>query len=267
MKHIALERDGAVAIINLCTGGVPFLTNPMCAELEAALIDLGKDNSVRAVVLTGSQPGLFVMHYSVAELVSLSDTLRSSGFKPDETRAYEAGAFDKVLQQLEAMSKPTIAAINGDCMGGAFEMSLACDVRLAEDAVYRIGLPEITIAILPGGGGTQRLTKLVGLDRALDHMLRGEPISPRAAYEKGFVTEIVAGPVLPAAITRAKRYAAQDPRAAAYIKRLAHLASKASLEEGLKLERNLFLDLTARDEAHRLMTDYEAGRVRFETAR
>jgi enoyl-CoA hydratase/carnithine racemase len=72
---------------------------------------------------------------------------------------------------------------------------------------------------------------------------------------------------LPAAIARAKRYAAQDPRAAAHIKRLAHFARRSSLEEGLKLERNLFLDLAVRDEAHRLMSDYVAGRVRFEGAR
>lgn len=263
MKHIALERDGKVAIIKLCTGGVPFLTNPMCQELDALTDQLASDDDVRAVVLTGANPGLFVMHYSVAELIALSDNLRAAKFEPSDNLHYEPGAFDRVLARLESMPKPTIAAINGDCMGGAFEMSLACDVRFAQDGNFRIGLPEITIAILPGGGGTQRLPRLVGLDRALDHMLKGEPESPRTALAKGFVTEVTDGAVLPVALERAKKYAAQDPRASAHIKRLAHVARQSNLEDGLKLERNLFLDLTVRDEAHRLMTAYEAGQVKF----
>jgi len=91
------------------------------------------------------------------------------------------------------MTTPTIAAINGNCLGAGFEFTLCCDLRIAEDGPYRIGLPEVTVGILPGGGGTQRLPRLIGMPRALEYMLLGRTFNPREAATLGLVNEIAPG--------------------------------------------------------------------------
>ncbi|MBI1239719.1 MAG: hypothetical protein GC199_10315 [Alphaproteobacteria bacterium] len=266
MKHIETRREGAVAVVRLCTGGIKFMTNPMCEELAGEIASLGADDKVRAVIFTGGIPGVFITHYSVAELIVMGEQARAAGVKPGESDPFNPGAFDQVLANVRAMPKPAIAAINGDCMGGGLEFALHCDVRLAAPGEYRIGLPEAGIAILPGGGGTQMLPRTIPFDRALDHMWRADPVTPARAAALGIVTELVEGDVLAAARERAALYMRRDPRALAHIKRLANAARALPYEEGRRLERNLFLDLLVRDEGIAAMTAYEAGEIAFKTA-
>ena len=218
------------------------------------------DPAVRAVVITGGLPGVFVRHYSVHELGALSAQLRAQGVRVDTASTIPERALDLVFRRIETMNKPVIAAINGTAMGGGFELTLACDIRIAEDGPYSLGLPEVNIGILPGAGGTQKLSRLVGVARALEMTLRGRTVSPQEALSLGIVHEVApAGQVLARALMIAEELAEKAPLAVAHIKRLVRMSAETPLREGLALERTLFLDLLVSDDALRLMTEMNDG--------
>src|SRR5258705_2692860 len=156
------------------------------------------------------------------------------------------------------MPKPVIAAISGTAMGGAFEFTLACDIRIAQLGDFQIGLPEINIGILPGGGGTQRLPRTIGTAGALMHIVMGVTLSPLEAAQKGLVHEAVPGKALDRALEIAQRLATQAPQSVRYIKRLVRSAMETPLDRGLQLEYNLFMDLCGSHEAIERMRKYES---------
>ncbi len=159
------------------------------------------------------------------------------------------------------MPKPVIAAISGTALAGAFEFTLACDFRIAEDGDYKIGLPESNIGLLPGAGGTQRLPRTVGMPAALVHVLMGEALTPREAERKGFVHETVKGKAIDRAMEIAQRLALHPAQSLAYIKRLVRNATETPLADGLALERNLFMKLAVSDTALARMRDYEGQNI------
>ena len=159
------------------------------------------------------------------------------GWKLDEDAPYKPSGFANALHAAERMPKPVIAAISGTAMGGAFELALACDIRIAQLGDFRIGLPEINIGILPGGGGTQRLPRTIGTAAALMHILMGETLSPQQAAQKGFVHEAVAGSALDRAMQIARRLVTHTP-SVRHIKRLVRGAAEMPLDRGLQLESN-----------------------------
>jgi enoyl-CoA hydratase len=146
-------------------------------------------------------------------------------------------------------------------MGGGFEFTLACDIRIAQKGEFQIGLPEINVGILPGGGGTQRLPRTIGTAAALMHILMGVTVTPEVAAQKGFVHEAVDGKALDRAMEIARRLATHTPESVRYIKRLVRNAVATPLDEGLQLERNLFMALCGGDEALNRMKNYEASRA------
>jgi enoyl-CoA hydratase len=233
----------------------------MCDTLFEALSALAEDKSVRVVVVTGGAPGYFVRHYSVDALVRLGEQVRASGREWHEDAPYNAGSFDKAITLCETMPKPVIAAISGTCMGGGFEFTLGCDIRIAQAGAFQLGQPEINIGILPGGGGTQRLPRAIGTAAALMHILMGVTLSPKEAERRGFVHECVDGEALDRALEIARRLATHTPESVAYIKRLVRGAVQTPLAEGLKLERNLFIKLCTSEPALERMRAYEAQRV------
>jgi enoyl-CoA hydratase len=158
----------------------------------------------------------------------------------------------------ESMPKPVIAAISGTCLAGAFEFALSCDLRIAEDGDYQIGLPEAMVGLLPGAGGTQRLPRTIGTAAALMHILMGVTLSPRDAERKGLVHETVNGKALDRAMEIAKHLAKHEQQSVASIKRLVRNATAMPLAEGLTLERNLFLKLAISDSALERMREYDA---------
>jgi len=253
---LSTRTEDGIAVVTLGGPARIFLDREMCDALHEALTALENDESVRVVVLTGGAPGYFVRHYSVAELVKLAGKLKGMGWKLDEDAPYKPGSFAKALHAAERMPQPVIAAMSGTAMGGAFELALACDIRIAQLGDYRIGLPEINIGILPGGGGTQRLPRTVGTAAALMHILMGETLSPQQAAQKGFVHEAVAGNALDRAMEIARRLATHTPQSVRHIKRLVRGAAEMPLDRGLQLESNLFLDLCGSDDAIARMQKY-----------
>jgi enoyl-CoA hydratase len=236
-----------------------FFDPEMSDALFETLNALAVDDKVRVVIVTGGAPGYFVRHYSVAELVALGERLKGQDWP--ETAPYQAGSFDKAMQLAETMGKPVIAAISGSAMGGGFEFTLACDIRIAQEGDFQIGLPEINVGILPGGGGTQRLPRTIGTANALMHILMGVTLNPTDAAAKGLVHECVRGKALDRAVEIAKRMATHTPESVRYIKRLVRSATATPLEQGLALERNLFMKLCIGEPAIERMKAYEAQRI------
>ena len=259
MARIQIESRGNIAVVRFTNAPHGFMDRIMVRELNEAVAALAQDAAMRAIVFTGGVPGIFIQHYDVGELAALAGQLRAKGMRFSDQRLSPDTEVGKLLRLLTTMDKPTIAAINGNAMGGGFEFCLACDLRIAEAGPFSLGLPEINIGILPGAGGTQRLARLVGSARAAELILRGRIVSPQEAAALGMVHECVAGPALERALVLAAELAAKSPRAFAHIKRLVRAAADTTLEEGLALERTLFLDLLVSDDAQPLLQQTAAG--------
>ena len=211
------------------------------------------DPGIRAVILTGGMSGKFITHYSVEELAALAanhELMRALGLGLNH-------GYHELLRSLRDLAKPVIAAMNGDTMGGGFELSLSCDVRIASAGDHRIGLPEATLGILPGGSGTQRLSRLLGAGRALDFILRGRICRPEEALELGLVHEI-APDALARARALAEGFAELSPVALAEIKRAVYRGSDAPLDAGLAIESESFMATMFSKEGLETMRAYVA---------
>ena len=252
--------DG-IAVITLGSAKRIYFDEEMGDALTTALDGFAGDAKVRVVVVTGGAPGYFIRHYSIAALIRLAESLRTSGREWPENATYNSGFLDKAIALCESMPKPVIAAISGTALAGGFEFALACDLRIAEDGDYLIGLPEANLGILPGAGGTQRLPRTIGTPAALMHILMGVALTPREAERRGLVHETVSGKALDRAMQIAHRLSLHPPEAVAYIKRLVRNATETPLAEGLALERNLFLKLCISEPALARMRSYEEENV------
>ena len=221
------------------------------AEELAALIESWADPDVRAVVLTGGVAGKFITHYSVEELHALAsdrEAMRAVG--TSLTVAYHG-----LLKALEDLPKPVVVAMNGDAMGGGFELCLSCDIRIAGSGDHRFGLPEVKFGIMPGGSGTQRLSRLIGEGRAIEFILRGRVVPPALALELGLVHE-VADDALARAKTVAAELVQQPPLAMARIKHAVYRGSDTHLEAGLAIEDADFLQTMLSDDGLAAMQAY-----------
>jgi enoyl-CoA hydratase len=178
---LIVERDGAVAVVTINRPAVLNALNALTiAEIERTMIVLRDDPSVRAVVLTGAGEKAFVAGADIKELHTLS---------PVAGHAY-ARAGQRVFDLIEHLGKPVVAAINGFALGGGCELAMACTLRLAADTA-RLGLPEVKLGVIPGFGGTQRLSRLVGKGVASYLILTGDPIDAQEAWRIGLVNRVV----------------------------------------------------------------------------
>ena len=252
--------DG-IALITLGSAERIYFDAEMGDALTEALDGFAGDANVRVVVVTGGAPGYFIRHFCIAALIEIAESLRASGRKWPDDATYNGGFFDKAIALCETMPKPVIAAISGTALAGAFEFTLACDLRIAEDGDYLIGLPEANLGLVPGAGGTQRLPRAIGTAAALIHILMGDPLTPREAERKGLVHETVSGKALDRAIEIARRLSAFPSESIACIKRLVRNATETPLAQGLALERNLFLKLCISDPAIARMRSYEGANI------
>src|ERR687885_358372 len=182
-EFVQVEQDGAVAVITIDNPPVNALSAQLLEELEAEVDRLDADAQTRAIVIRGGGDRAFVAGADIKEFPSLRERASGDG---------SPRGIQKIGARLERCRKPVVAAIHGFCLGGGLELAMACDLRVAaEDS--QLGQPEIKLGLIPGGGGTQRLPRLVGPGRALLLNLTGDPISGAQAYEWGLV-ERVASP-------------------------------------------------------------------------
>jgi enoyl-CoA hydratase/carnithine racemase len=258
--RVRLERlpDG-IAVIRLSNPPQGFMDDATEAGLEAALDAIDADEAVRVVVLTGGQPGVFVRHFDVGVLEQRARALVARGKRFDVSRPVPEAPIHRITRRIEADHRIWVAAINGFAMGGGFELALGCDLRVAEDGDYRIGLPETNIGLLPGGGGTQRLTRLVGPGRALEWMLLGRTFAPREAAQVGLVNACGEGPALEQGLAMARALLRRHPLALAHVKRLVRGASGLAPEQGFAHERTLFCDLFTTERTIGLMADFNGS--------
>src|SRR5437667_4835756 len=252
--------DG-IAVVTLGSAKRIYFDAEMGDALTEALDGFAGDPNVRVVVVTGGAPGYFNRHFNIPALIEIAEFLRASGRQWPENATYNGGFFDKAMALCESMPKPVIAAISGTALAGAFEFALACDLRIAEDGEYLIGLPEAELGLLPGAGGTQRLPRTIGMPAALMHILMGKALSPREAQRQGLVHETVSGKALDRAMEIARRLSYHTPESLAYIKRLVRDATETPLAQGLALERNLFLKLCITGPALERMRSYEEENI------
>src|SRR5215831_18421668 len=252
--------DG-IALITLGSAKRIYFDAEMGDTLTEALEQFAGYANVRVVVVTGGAPGYFNRHFHIPALIAIAESLRASGRQWPDNATYNGGFFDKAMALCESMPKPLIAAISGTCLAGGFEFALSCDLRIAEDGDYLIGLPEGNLGLLPGAGGTQRLPRTIGTPAALLHILMGDPLTPREAERKGLVHETVSGKALDRAMEIAQRLSSHTPDSVAYIKRLVRNATEMPLAQGLALERNLFLKLCITESALARMRSYEEKKI------
>lgn len=239
MGFVTVERKGGAAVVTYANPPIGTMTAAGAQEMLDAVRPLAGDPEVRSIVLTGGVPGVFVRHYDVGELSTASDAAKDAPAPPPPSGARPERGFLALVDLLAEAPKPVVAAINGLCMGGGFEMSLACDLRIAARDGVQIGLPETRVGIFPGGGGTQRLPRVVGEAKALEIILRGLVVEADEALRIGLVHELADDPV-----ARALEMAAEwDQRGAegiAFAKRLTRAALSRPLDEGLTDERASF---------------------------
>ncbi|HEV2739131.1 MAG TPA: enoyl-CoA hydratase-related protein [Candidatus Elarobacter sp.] len=232
MQTILLERDGAVATVTLNRPAVLNALNlQMLDELSAAFAHLGGDDALRAVVLTGAGAKAFAAGADIGELNALA------GAHAGEAQARKGQALTRALERLRV---PVIAAVNGFALGGGCELALACDIRIASENA-KFGQPEVNLGILPGYGGTQRTTRLLGEGAAMYLCLTGEMVDAQEALRIGLVQKIVPLDGLLAEAQRiANLIAAKAPLAIAATKRAVSEGASLPLDDALALEALLF---------------------------
>lgn len=263
---VAYSTQDAVAVLRLSNPPDHYFDEELVADLDRAVRKADEDPSIKVIILTGAEPGQFIFHFNLRDVEQTSRSLGPLADKFGIDRHVPERRIDILFRRLERSSKITIAAISGTALGGATELAIACDFRLFERGDYVMGVPEIKIGMLPGAGGTQRLTRLVGFANALDIVLHGRKLSPDEAARAGLVHEAVDGPVLDRALERASELTKLPAKALGHVKKLIYASLQTPLYEALDMERALFLELLASPEAAEMVGALNARGGDFRTA-
>ncbi len=256
-KYIDTGREGTTLVARLTNPPRNFLNATMVNEIRSLAEEAEADGGVRALVLTGGVEGVFITHYDVGELSGLAEAMRER--ESIGGAGGELHAMHQTLLALEGLSKPVVAAINGTAMGGGCELALACDFRyMARGGL--IGLPEARVGMLPGAGGTQRMTRLLGTAKALELMLLGNVVDADTAERIGLVQRAVAPErLLEEALSLAEELARRPPLSVALIKQCVRQGSEMPLLEALRFEQEAFWKTMRSEDASRLMREYVEG--------
>jgi enoyl-CoA hydratase/carnithine racemase len=249
-----LHEKVAVVTLNRPEVGNAF-NEAIRTGLPALLEQLDQDDSCAAILLTGAGERGFCAGADIKEG-------RTIGTSVQERRRLKSNAW---IDRVAAIRKPVIAALHGYCLGGGLELALACDIRIAAPGA-QFGLPETGLGLIPGGGGTQRLPRVIGLGRAMDLLLSGDRIDAQEALRIGLVSRLVADrdALLGEARALAGRIAARPPTATAYAKEAARNGIEMDLQAGLTLEKTLFsLLMSTSDRAEAALAFKEKRAPRF----
>jgi len=229
---VLLTTHARVALVTLNRPQVGNAFNEAIrTELPRLIEALDGDDAYAAIVMNGAGERGFCVGADIKES-------RAIGSSVQERRRLKDNAW---IDRIAGCSKPLVAAIHGYCLGGGLELALACDLRMAAPGAV-FGLPETGLGLIPGGGGTQRLPRVIGLGRALDMLLTGDRISSDAALGMGLVTRMSSGAdtLVAEALALAARISARPPTASAFAKEAAKSGLEMDLQAGLNLEKTLF---------------------------
>jgi enoyl-CoA hydratase/carnithine racemase len=231
LENLLYEKKGAIAYVTLNRPKVlNALNTPTWKDLRTAFEDARDDSAVRGVIITGAGDKAFIAGADISELAHVT------AVEAEKSSTYG----QEVLNLIENLGKPVIAAINGFALGGGCETAMACSIRVASEKA-KFGQPEVKLGLIPGGGGTQRLPRLVGKGQALQLILSGAMISAQEAYRMGLVNEVVPAADL---ITRAeailKQIFANAPIAVKFSLEAVNKGLETSQSEGLLLEASYF---------------------------
>jgi enoyl-CoA hydratase len=231
LANVLYEKKGAIAYVTVNRPKVlNALNTPTWKDLRTAFEDARDDTAIRGVILTGAGNKAFIAGADIGELAHVA------AFEAEQSSRFG----QEVLDLIENLGKPVIAAVNGFALGGGCETAMACTIRIAIETA-KFGQPEVTLGLVPGGGGTQRLPRLVGKGRALHLILSGEMIGAQEAYRIGLVNEIVPPAEL---IARAeailKKIASNAPIAVRFALEATNKGMETSQGEGLLLEASYF---------------------------
>lgn len=281
--RIDIEDRGAVQVARI-DGGPLGLFGPELAEHLESLVDrVDADPHIHAVVFTGAHPKRFVSHAEVRWLQEGGASVPAVGTRGASALARTAkGANHRILDpvvgrtplgpavELERVHQTFLkmnrsgvvfaAAVNGSALGLGAEFCWANDLRVMADGDYVIGQPEVLLGIMPGGGGTQRLPRLVGTHRGLIAILEGKPFTPAEALDLGAVDDVVAPDLLLERTVELAEHLGRRPKhSVASIKRAVYFGASMSLTEGLHVERTEFLTTALSDRGQELMLEYMAS--------
>ena len=247
-KHTKYEKDGRVGVLTLHRPDrMNAFTNTMLEEMIDILREANRDDDVRAIVVTGDQRA-FAAGADIVELADQTpERLRTE-------RRFEA------WDRLWSIGIPLIAAVRGFALGGGCELAMSCDLIVAGDDA-QFGQPEIRIGVMPGAGGTQRLTRAVGVARAMELILTGRSMPAAEALSAGLVSSVVpAADTIQAALDLADRIASMPPLAVRAAKKSVLAAAELPLAAGLRAEREAFFDLFATDDQREGMAAFQEKR-------
>jgi enoyl-CoA hydratase/carnithine racemase len=244
------EQRGAVLVATYSNPPRNYLVAPALVELDQ-LIDEWGDSTIRAVVIQSRPDDAgFMTHYSVEELHALISDPKTSRYSSVIVRNYKV-----LLDKLQKLPKVVIAAMNGDTMGGGFELTLACDLRIGERGDFRYGNPEVRVGLIPGAGGTQRLTRLVGVARATEWVLRGRVVTPEVALSLGLVHEVV-DDAPTRAFELAQEIACFPPKAVANSKAALYQGHDTTMQAGSEIENMQWAEVMQSDDAQLALQTY-----------
>jgi enoyl-CoA hydratase len=229
--------------------------NYIGADGTRQMVDLIKSwesPEVRVIVIKGGVPGKFITHYYGEELATIDpafiENCRTLGVSP-------IPGYNEMLRRLQRLPKPVIVAMNGDAMGGGFEFCLACDIRIGETGDYRYGLPETKLGLIPGGGGTQRLSRLIGMAKAMEFVLRGRVVVPETALNLGIISELVEDAARRAGEI-ASELEAMPAIGLARAKKTIYEGFETHLDGGLEMENSAFVDVMLSGETQTVVAHY-----------
>jgi enoyl-CoA hydratase len=255
-RVVTYEKIGAVAVIEMDDPPANTYTHEMMRQLDEAILDARFDREVEVVVLTGKGEKFFSAGANVAMLGAVT---------PEFKYMFCLHA-NETLLRLEQTPKLVIAALNGHCVGGGMEIAMAADIRIARKDAGKIGMPEVSLGVLPGTGGTQRLARLVGKARAIELMVTGKTFSFEQALEWGVVNDIYEGSAQDfrrQIVDFARQFCAPNkaPMAVGLIKRSVQTGAELPLQDALALERELQAQLFKSDDAKEGIAAYTEKRV------
>lgn len=245
-KHLRIVDEGQIVTCYLSNPPTHTLTAEGVIEIHKFLDIMEAKKDLRVLAFTGDGDEVFIKHYEVGELAETAEkNLNKTQVNSDPK---ELHGFHRMLLRLRDLDAIVVAGINGNTAGGGCEFSLGCDLRIMSDGDYKIGLPETSVGILPGGGGTQRLARLIGASRALDLILHARLLTPQEAESFGIINKIIPHKNFHEGLNHyCQDIANRAPIALSQVKKIIHKGLDMTLEEGLLLEQKAF-DITMNSE-------------------